>query len=65
MRHEPANIRREWRIPDALWERIQPLLPPRKSHPLGAPPLPSVGGSRGFPGLLGTRSGCVRGRAGH
>ena len=35
MRHEPANIRREWRIPDALWERIQPLLPPRKSHPLG------------------------------
>src|ERR1043165_656270 len=24
-----------WRIPDALWERIQPLLPPRKAHPLG------------------------------
>ena len=24
-----------WRIPDALWERIVPLLPPRKSHPLG------------------------------
>lgn len=27
--------RREWRIPDALWERIEPLLPPCKPHPLG------------------------------
>lgn len=25
----------QWRIPDALWERILPLLPPRPSHPLG------------------------------
>ncbi len=24
-----------WRVPDALWERIEPLLPPRKPHPLG------------------------------
>ena len=24
-----------WRIPDVLWERIVPLLPARKSHPLG------------------------------
>jgi transposase len=24
-----------WRIPDALWERMEPLLPPRKPHPLG------------------------------
>ena len=24
-----------WRIPDALWSRIEPLLPPRKPHPLG------------------------------
>ncbi len=24
-----------WRIPDALWERIEPLLPPRPEHPLG------------------------------
>lgn len=24
-----------WRIPDALWERIDPLLPPRPGHPLG------------------------------
>jgi transposase len=27
--------RDKWRIPDALWERIEPLLPPRKPHPLG------------------------------
>ena len=25
----------KWRIPDDLWERIEPLLPPRKQHPLG------------------------------
>jgi putative transposase len=24
-----------WRIPDWLWERIEPLLPPRPGHPLG------------------------------
>ena len=29
------QARRDWRIPDALWERIEPLLPPRKRHPLG------------------------------
>jgi len=26
---------RYWGMPDALWDRIQPLLPPRPSHPLG------------------------------
>ena len=34
------QIRRDWRIPDALWERIEPLLPARKPHPLGAPSAP-------------------------
>ena len=24
-----------WRISDKLWEKIEPLLPPRKPHPLG------------------------------
>ncbi len=24
-----------WRLPDQLWERIEPLLPPPKPHPLG------------------------------
>src|SRR5919201_2547475 len=24
-----------WRIPDAVWERIEPLLPRRPAHPLG------------------------------
>ncbi len=24
-----------WRIPDALWAEMEPLLPPRKPHPLG------------------------------
>ena len=27
--------RRDWRIPDPMWERIQPKLPPGKPHPLG------------------------------
>ena len=35
MRNDDENARRTWRIPDALWERIEPLLPPRKPHPLG------------------------------
>lgn len=26
---------RYWGMPDALWERVQPLLPPRPAHPLG------------------------------
>ena len=32
-----------WRIPDALWEKIEPLLPPGKPHPLGChnPPVPA------------------------
>src|SRR2546421_5104525 len=24
-----------WRIPDAIWARMEPLLPPRPAHPLG------------------------------
>ena len=24
-----------WRIPDELWEQMEPLLPPRPKHPLG------------------------------
>ena len=35
MPNDYEKTRRAWRIPDALWERIEPLLPPRKPHPLG------------------------------
>ncbi len=35
MRDDHEHVRRDWRIPDTLWERIEPLLPPRKPHPLG------------------------------
>ena len=31
----PVRVRRAWRTPDALWAHIEPLLPPRKPHPLG------------------------------
>jgi transposase len=24
-----------WRVPDEVWERMEPLLPPRPAHPLG------------------------------
>jgi len=27
-----------WRIPDELWERIEPLLPPKRSYPKGGRP---------------------------
>lgn len=30
-----SNTGRCWRIPDALWAKIQPLLPQGKPHPLG------------------------------
>jgi transposase len=34
-RARPAPADDGWRIPDALWQRLQPLLPPGKPHPLG------------------------------
>lgn len=34
-----APVRRDWRIPDELWQRLEPLIPPppvpSKPHPLG------------------------------
>ena len=30
-----ATTAAQWRIPDELWARIEPLLPPGKPHPLG------------------------------
>jgi transposase len=40
-RRGEAVYRDPWRIPDELWEKIQPLLPPGKPHPLGChnPPV--------------------------
>jgi transposase len=35
MNDDRTQVRRDWRIPDELWDRIAPLLPPRKPHPLG------------------------------
>src|SRR5215510_9396086 len=40
VRSLPTNVLRPcaddgWRIPDVLWERLVPLLPARKPHPLG------------------------------
>ena len=35
MHEDHEKSRRDWRIPDAWWERIVPLLPPRKLHTLG------------------------------
>ncbi len=32
---EQETVRRDWRIPDELWERIEPWLPPRTPHSLG------------------------------
>ena len=35
MQNDHEKTRWDWRNPDELWERIEPLLPPRKPHPLG------------------------------
>jgi transposase len=36
---ETLPVRRDWRIPDELWEKLEPLIPlppaPAKPHPLG------------------------------
>lgn len=47
-----------WRIPDELWERMEPLLPPRKPHPLGChnPRVPDRDAMNGI--LFVLRSGC-------
>lgn len=38
---DKQGIPREWRIPDELWERIEPLLPRvRRSRKGGRPPVP-------------------------
>src|SRR3954464_6075570 len=47
-----------WRIPDALWHRIEPLLPPRPAHPLGCH-NPRVGDRRAMDAIFfGLRTGC-------
>src|SRR3954462_2124278 len=48
----------QWRIPDPLWERIEPLLPPRPTHPLGChnPRVPDRRAMDGISFVL--RTGC-------
>src|SRR3954467_2905582 len=48
----------QWRIPDALWERIETLLPPRPAHPLGCH-NPRVADRRAMDGIFFVlRTGC-------
>lgn len=47
-----------WRIPDALWAQIEPLLPPGKPHPLGCH-NPRVPNRKAMDGILFVlRTGC-------
>ena len=32
---EAKEVRRPWQLSDELWEKIAPLIPPGKPHPLG------------------------------
>ena len=47
-----------WRVSDELWERMEPLLPPRKPHPLGChnPRVPDRDAMNGI--LFVLRAGC-------
>lgn len=47
-----------WRLPDELWEQIEPLLPPPKEHPLGChnPPVPARTAMNAI--LFVLRTGC-------
>jgi len=58
MSADQEKVRRDWRIPDERWERIQPLLPPRKPHPLGCH-RPRVDARRALEALCFVlRTGC-------
>lgn len=37
----PKVVDDQWRIPDELWARIEPLLPPKRPHPKGGRPWAS------------------------
>ena len=47
-----------WRIPDTLWRKMEPLLPPRKPHPLGChnPRVPDRSAMNAI--LFVLRTGC-------
>ena len=47
-----------WRIHDALWQKVEPLLPPRKPHPLGChnPRVPDRNAMNAI--LFVLRTGC-------
>jgi transposase len=47
-----------WRIPDALWAAMEPLLPAHKAHPLGChhPRIPDRAAMNGI--LFVLRTGC-------
>ncbi|MDR0716190.1 MAG: transposase, partial [Azoarcus sp.] len=50
-----------WRIDDKLWERMEPLLPPRKPHPLGChnPRVPDRDAMNAMDAILFVlRTGC-------
>ncbi len=47
-----------WRLPDKLWAQMEPLLPPRKPHPLGCH-NPRVGDRQAMDAILFVlRTGC-------
>jgi putative transposase len=58
MHEDHEQLHRDGRIPDALWEHIVPLLPPRKPHPLGCH-RPRVDDRKAMDAIVfGLRTGC-------
>jgi transposase len=55
---ESKSTAEQWRIPDELWAKIEPLLPPGKPHPLGCH-NPRVDDRRAMDAILfRLRTGC-------
>ena len=57
MPDDHEKIRRDWRIPDPLWKRIEPLLPART--PSSGMPSPRVDDRKAMDAILFVlRTGC-------
>ena len=57
VRRKGGRVRRDWLMPEELWKKIKPLLPPGKPHPLGCH-NPRVDDRQAMDAIFRLRTGC-------